>query len=174
MGNKKSKRACEAERRVEQVRNQSATGKTPKKAPTKSKATSRTQKTREETNKRVPDVYWAKIKDRYVFNNDKTDSKAHTYAIYTDDKTKENRIIQTHHLYEPYKKNMDKVNCGLYLKVKTTKHETVSGLDNSYYNKTVDGKKIDFNSAEIESIDRTPINKKLAQRIIKFANKPLK
>ena len=134
----------------------------------------KTQKTRKDTNQNIPDVYWATIKDKYIFSKDKKNEKSHAYAIYTDSKTKENRIVQAHHLYNPDKKNMEKVNKGLYLKVKTTQHETPSGLDNYYYNKTIDGKKIDFKSDEIVSIDKTPINKKLAKQIIEFASYPKK
>lgn len=123
-------------------------------------------------NKDIPDVYWATIKDRYIF--DKNSDKMHSYAIYTDSVTKENRVIQTHHLYEPSKKNMEKVKNGLFLKVKTTMHETPSGLDNYYYNKTINGKNIDFKSNEIISIDKTPINKKLAKQIIEFAKNSCK
>ena len=134
----------------------------------------KTQKTREVACKSIPDVYWATIKDKYIFSKDKKNEKSHTYAIYTDSKTKENRIVQAHHLYNPDKKNMEKVKKGLCLKVKTTQHETVSGLDNFYYNKTIDGKSIDFSSKEIVSIDKTPINKKLAKQILDFANKQKK
>lgn len=122
-------------------------------------------------NNDIPDVYWATIKDRYIFDKDKTNDKYHSYAIYTDMETKENRVIQSHHLYKPDKKNMEKVKNGLLLKVKTTMHETPSGLDSYYYNKTVNGKSIDFKNVDVISIDKTPINKKLAKQIVEFAKK---
>lgn len=113
------------------------------------------------------DMRLAKIRNRYMINSGNPMGE-HTYAVYTDNETKEVRAVETTHLYIPDKSNMEKLRKGLLRKVKFNGYETPSGVHNAYYNTNINGEPIDLSHADIR-IDKTPIPQSQAIDIKTFA-----
>lgn len=113
------------------------------------------------------DMRLAKIRNRYMINSGNPMGE-HTYAVYTDNETKEVRAVETTHLYVPDKSNMNKLRKGLLRKVKFNGYETPSGVHNAYYNTNINGEPIDLSHDDIR-LDKTPIPQSQAIDIKTFA-----
>lgn len=101
-------------------------------------------------------------------------NQSHIYAAYKDKKSGETRLIQMTHIIEPRKK--DAIKQGHILPVKLPNVDMPSGVNNSYYNKDINGDPIDLK--KIEALDipgkkkkATYISKSLSEKIIAFAKK---
>lgn len=120
----------------------------------------------------IEGMHLAKIRNRYMFDSDDPYG-VHTYAVYSDEKTKEVRAIETTHLYKVDEKNMGKVKRGLLLKVHFDGYETPSGVNNTYYGTNVDGNPIDISHGDVYMYDK-PIAENQAKDIKAFANRERK
>lgn len=101
-------------------------------------------------------------------------NQAHIYAVYKDKATGETRLIQMTHVIEPKKEKAIKK--GYLMPVKLPNVDMPSGVNNSYYNKDINGDPIDLQKIKAKDIEgkkkkATYIRKSLAEKIIAFAQK---
>ena len=109
----------------------------------------------------------ARIKDSYMF--DKNSKGSHWYVLYYDRPSSSYRAVELTHLYSPDKKRFDKVKKNTLMKMKFSKFETPSGVDNSYYSTDINNKKINVNSKSILTISNKHLPKSQSSKIIQFA-----
>ena len=113
----------------------------------------------------------AKIKNNYLFNSNNPNG-IHTYAVYYYKKTKSNRAIGLTHLYVKDKNRFNQVRRGNILVEKFKEFDVPSGVKNSYFDKNIVGKKIDFKDRKnVLFVSNRYLSKKQACKIINFAKR---
>lgn len=112
-----------------------------------------------------------KIKNKYLFKSDKPEG-THTYAVYRDRRTKEDRAVALTHLYVKDKDRFRQVSKGNIFITKFKEFDVPSGVQNYYYGKTLNGKNIDLrDSKNIYPVSKRYLNKKQSDNIKKFATR---
>ncbi len=139
--------------------------RTTKRATTSSRQKSAPTKPTQSKNNPIT-MFLAKINDTFMLGGQST--KSHTYAVYTDTKTKRVRAIPTTHLYTPDDKNMEKLAKGLLKKEKFAGYETPSGINNYFVTTNHSGDKLSLKDKNI-TLDKTPLTQSQAKRIVDFA-----
>lgn len=109
-----------------------------------------------------------KIKNKYFFNSSKPNG-THTYAVYYDKQTKQNRAIALTHLYVKDEKRFNQVRKGNILVTNFKEFETPTGVQNYYYSKTTGNAKISLKDNDIVKVYKRYLPKKQADRLKKFA-----
>lgn len=110
-----------------------------------------------------------KIKNRYLFKSDKPHG-THTYAVYKDKKTGENRAVALTHLYVKDDKRFQQVKKGNIAITKFKEFDVPSGVKNYYYGTTLTGRKIDLNDrSNVVAVSNRYLNKKQSDFIKRFA-----
>lgn len=109
-----------------------------------------------------------KIKNKYLFNSDNPNG-IHTYAVYYDNKTKQNRAIALTHLYIKDDKRFKQVKKGNIMVSKFKEFETPTGVQNYYYSKNTSGKNINLKDKDVVKVNRRYLPKKQADEIKRFA-----
>ena len=114
------------------------------------------------------------IKNRYMFNSNNPNGK-HTYAVYYDRKNKRYHAIQLTHLYVKDANRFKQVSKGNIMVTKFKEFDVPSGVRNQYYNKNVNGGKINLNDkSNVKLVSKRHLSKKQSDKIKLFANKPHK
>ena len=85
-----------------------------------------------------------KIKNKYLFNSNNPNG-THTYAAYYDRANKRYNAVQLTHLYVKDDKRFKQVKRGDIMVTKFKEFDVPSGVRNQYYNKNINGSKIDLN-----------------------------
>lgn len=111
-----------------------------------------------------------KIRNKYLFNSDNPQG-IHTYAVYYDKQTKQNRAVALTHLYEKDKDRFKQVKKGNIMISKFKEFETPTGVKNYYYTKNTKGKKINLKDKDVVKVHKRFLPKKQADKIKKFAYK---
>jgi hypothetical protein len=112
-----------------------------------------------------------KIKNKYLYKGNNPEG-THTYAVYYDRKTKRNRAVGLTHLYVKDNKRFEAVKKGKIAIEKFKNFETPSGVKNSFYDKNVNGGKIDLkDSAHVVYVSKRYLPSKQASRIRNFAKR---
>lgn len=111
-----------------------------------------------------------KIKNKYLFDSDNP-LGTHTYAVYYDRKTKQNRAIALTHLYVKDEKRFKQVNKGNIMVEKFKEFETPTGVQNYYYSKNKKGKKINLKDDDVVKVYNRYLSKKQSNKLKKFARK---
>lgn len=112
-----------------------------------------------------------RIKNRYLFDGDKPNG-IHSYAVYYDRKTKQNRVIGLTHLFVKDKKRFNQIKRGLLMKENFKEFETPTGVKNYYFSKNYMGEKIDLTDKNnVVYISKKHLSKKQADKIKNFAKK---
>lgn len=109
-----------------------------------------------------------KIKNKYLFNSDNPNG-VHTYAVYYDNRTKQNRAIALTHLYIKYDKRFKQVKKGNIMVSKFKEFETPTWVQNYYYSKNTSGKNISLKDRDIVKVNRRYLPNKQANEIKRFA-----
>ena len=109
-----------------------------------------------------------KIKNRYLYNSNNPNG-THTYAVYYDRKTKQNRAIALTHLYVKDEKRYRQVRRGKILISNFKEFETPSGVQNYYYSKNTCGKNINLKDNEIVKVFKRYLPKQQAEKLKNFA-----
>lgn len=112
----------------------------------------------------------AKIRNKYLFKSDNPNG-THTYAVYYDKKTKQNRAIALTHLYVKDDKRFKQVKKGNIMVAKFKEFETPTGVKNYYYSKNTSGKNINLKDNDIVKVNKRYLPKKQADKMKKFARK---
>lgn len=112
----------------------------------------------------------AKIKNKYLYKSDNPNGN-HTYAVYYDNKSKETRAVALTHLYVKDDKRFKQVKKGNIKIEKFKEFDVPSGVQNYYYSKNVNGKKINLKDKDVVSVSKRYLSKIQANRIKKFAYK---
>ena len=111
------------------------------------------------------------IKNRYMFKSNNPNGK-HTYAVYYDRKNKQYNAIQLTHLYVKDSNRFKQVSKGNIMVTKFKEFDVPSGVRNQYYNKNVNGAKINLNDkSNVKLVSKRHLNKKQSNLIKLFANK---
>lgn len=115
-----------------------------------------------------------KIKNRYMFKSSNPNG-VHTYATYYDRQNKRYNAIQLTHLYVKDANRFKQVSKGNIMVTKFKEFDVPSGVRNQYYNKNVNGGKINLNDkSNVKLVSKRHLNKKQSDKIKLFANKPYK
>ena len=115
-----------------------------------------------------------KIKNGYLFKSNNPNG-THTYATYYDRKNKRYNAIQLTHLYVKDENRFKQVKRGNIMVTKFKEFDVPSGVRNQYYNKTVNGGKIDLkDKANVKLISSRHLSKQQSDKIKTFANKRFK
>lgn len=114
-----------------------------------------------------------KIKNRYLFNSNNPNG-THAYAAYYDRKNKRYNAVQLTHLYIKDENRFKQVKRGNIMVTKFNEFDTPSGVRNQYYNKNINGGKIDLKDKNVTYIAKRYLTKKQSDKIKLFANKPHK
>ena len=114
-----------------------------------------------------------RIKNRYLFKGNNPNG-THTYATYYDRQNKRYNAVQLTHLYVKDANRFRQVQRGNIMITKFKEFDVPSGVRNQYYNKNVNGGKIDLNDKNITYISKHHLTKKQSDKIKLFANKPHK
>ena len=110
-----------------------------------------------------------KIKNGYLYDSDNPKG-THTYAVYQDKKTKENRAVALTHLYVKDNKRFRQVKKGNIAITKFKEFDVPSGVQNYYYGSTKKGRMIDLkDSKNVEPVSNRYLGKKQSNFIKKFA-----
>ena len=121
------------------------------------------------------------IKNKYMYKPATPEEKkkykpngVHLYAAYTDEETKELRLVQMTHVIEEQK--AAKIKRGKLLMVKLPNVDMPSGVKNEYFSKDVDGNAIDLAKVKAQNIKSksgkaTYVRKPMADKIKAFAKK---
>lgn len=121
------------------------------------------------------------IKNKYMYKPTTPEEKkkykpngVHLYAAYTDEETKELRLVQMTHVLENRKEK--KIKSGKLLLVKLPNVDMPSGVHNSYYCKDVNGDAIDLAKVKAQNVKSksgkaTYVRKPMADKIKAFAKK---
>ena len=112
----------------------------------------------------------AKIRNKYLFESDKPNG-THTYAVYYDKQTKQNRAIALTHLYIKDEKRFKQVRKGNIMITNFKEFETPTGVQNYYYSQNTKGKKINLKDADVVKIHKRYLPKKQADKLKKFAKR---
>ena len=112
----------------------------------------------------------AKIKNRYLFKSNNPNG-VHTYATYYDRKNQRYNAIQLTHLYVKDSNRFKQVSKGNIMVTKFKEFDVPSGVRNQYYNKNVNGGKIDLKDKNVTYIAKQHLTKKQSDKIKLFANK---
>lgn len=110
----------------------------------------------------------AKIRNKYLFNSNKPNG-IHTYAVYYDKQTKQNRAIALTHLYVKDEKRFKQVKKGNIMISNFKEFDTPTGVQNYYYSKNVSGKKISLKDKDVVKVHKRFLPKKQADKLKKFA-----
>lgn len=110
----------------------------------------------------------AKIKNKYLYNSDNPNG-THTYAVYYDKKTKQNRAVALTHLYVKDDKRFKQVKKGNIMISKFKEFDTPTGVQNYYYSKTIKGNKINLKDNDVVKVNKRYLPKKQADKIKNFA-----
>ena len=111
-----------------------------------------------------------KIKNRYLFNSNNPNG-THTYATYYDRTNKCYNAVQLTHLYVKDANRFKQVSRGNIMITKFKEFDVPNGVRNQYYNKNVNGGKIDLNDKNVTYVSKRHLNKKQSNQIKLFANK---
>ena len=114
-----------------------------------------------------------KIKNKYLFNSNNPNG-THTYATFYDRKNKRYNAVQLTHLYVKDANRFKQVSRGNIMVTKFKEFDVPSGVRNQYYNKNINGGKIDLKNKNIIYIAKNHLSKKQSNSIKSFANKPHK
>lgn len=115
-----------------------------------------------------------KIKNSYLFNSNNPNG-THTYATYYDRKNKRYNAIQLTHLYVKDENRFKQVKRGNIMITKFKEFDTPTGVRNQYYNKNINGSKIDLNDkVNVVKVSKRFLPKKQSTQIKNFANKLFK
>lgn len=109
-----------------------------------------------------------KIRNKYLFNSNKSNG-THTYAVYYDKQTKQNRAIALTHLYVKDEKRFKQVKKGNIMIANFKEFETPTGVQNYYYSQNTSGKKINLKDKDVVKVHKRFLPKKQADRLKKFA-----
>lgn len=113
----------------------------------------------------------AKIKNKYLFKGNNPEG-THTYAVYYDRPTKRYRAVGLTHLYVKDEKRFTQIKQGRIRVEKFKEFDVPSGVKNSYFDSTCDGKKIDLNDKRnVVKVESRFLSKSQSSRIKKFATK---
>ena len=110
------------------------------------------------------------IKNRYMFKSSNPNG-IHTYATYYDRKNKQYNAVQLTHLYVKDANRFKQVSKGNIMVTKFKEFDVPSGVRNQYYNKNVNGGKIDLKDKNVTYIAKRHLTKKQSDKIKLFANK---
>lgn len=111
----------------------------------------------------------AKIKNKYLFKGDKPEG-THTYAVYYHRPTKRYRAVGLTHLYVKDDKRFKQVKKGNIRIEKFKEFDVPSGVQNYYYDKTVNGGKIDLtDKIAVTKIEKRYLSKTQSERVKNFA-----
>ena len=110
----------------------------------------------------------AKIKNKYLYKDDNPEG-IHTYALYYDKPSKCYRAVGLTHLYVKDKKRFIQIKQGKIHIEKFKEFDVPSGVRNHYYDKNVDGKKIDILDRNNIVVGQRYLTKKQSERIKRFA-----
>ena len=110
------------------------------------------------------------IKNRYMFKGNNPNG-VHTYATYYDNKNKRYNAIQLTHLYVKDANRFKQVSKGNIMVTKFKEFDVPSGVRNQYYNKNINGGKIDLKNKNVTYISKRHLTKKQSDKIKLFANK---
>ena len=112
-----------------------------------------------------------KIKNSYLFKSNYPNG-THTYATYYDRKNKRYNAIQLTHLYVKDTNRFKQVSKGNIMVTKFKEFDVPSGVRNQYYNKNVNGGKINLNDkSNVKLVSKRHLSKKQSDKIKLFANK---
>ena len=112
-----------------------------------------------------------KIKNRYLYKGNDPNG-IHTYAVYYDKKTKKNRAVGLTHLYVKDEKRFKQVTKGNIMVMKFKEFDVPSGVKNSYFDKNIQGKKIDLkDKSNVKFISQRYLKKVQSDRIKNFAKR---
>ena len=112
-----------------------------------------------------------KIKNRYLYKGNDPNG-VHTYAVYYDNKSKKNRAVGLTHLYVKDEKRFKQVTKGNIMVMKFKEFDVPSGVKNSYFDKNVQGKKIDLkDKSNVKFISQRYLKKAQSDRIKNFAKR---
>lgn len=114
-----------------------------------------------------------KIKNKYLFNSNNPNG-THTYAAFYDRKNKCYNAVQLTHLYVKDANRFRQVSRGNIMVTKFKEFDVPSGVRNQYYNKNINGGKIDLKDKNVIYVAKNHLNKKQSNCIKLFANKPHK
>ena len=96
-------------------------------------------------------------------------------STYYDRKNKRYNAIQLTHLYIKDANRFKQVSKGNILVTKFKEFDVPSGVRNQYYNKNINGGKINLNDkSNVKLVSNRHLNKKQSDKIKLFANKPYK
>lgn len=110
----------------------------------------------------------------YLFKSSNPNG-VHTYATYYDRKNKRYNAIQLTHLYVKDANRFKQLSKGNIMITKFKKFDVPSGVRNQYYNKNVNGGKIDLNDKiNVVKVGKRYLSKKQSSQIKNFANKTFK
>lgn len=109
-----------------------------------------------------------KIKNKYLFKSSNPEG-THTYAVYKDRDSNEIRAIQLTHLYTKDEKRFVQVRNGNILVEKFKEFDVPSGVRNQYYNRDVNGNKINLKNNNVFKNSNRFLKHDQAERIRKFA-----
>lgn len=110
-----------------------------------------------------------KIKNKYLFNSDNPNG-THTYAVYFDRKSRENRAVGLTHLYVKDDKRFKQVKRGNIAITKFKEFDVPSGVQNYYYGRNIYGDYINLTDRDnVVKVGTRYIGKKQSDFIVKFA-----
>ncbi|MBO4962912.1 MAG: hypothetical protein J6C97_03950 [Clostridia bacterium] len=113
----------------------------------------------------------ATIKNRYLFKDDNPNG-IHTYGVYYDKPTKRYRAVGLTHLYIKDNKRFIQVRRGNLLIMDFKEFETPSGVKNSYFDKNVNGGKIDvYDKNNVKFLSNRFLSKSQSDTIKNFATR---
>lgn len=112
----------------------------------------------------------AKIKNKYMYNDNKNKNGFHYYILDYDRHTKSYTAYQLTHLYSKDVKKFNQLNKGKLCKLSLSKFETPSALKKNCYKTNTNNEKITLKSVDAKVIYNT-ITKDKAQIIRKFLQK---
>ncbi len=110
-----------------------------------------------------------KIKNKYLFKSNKPNG-VHTYAVYYDKKSKENRAVALTHLYVKDEKRFKQVKKGNIAITKFKEFDVPSGVQNYYYGTTLSGQKITLkNNRNVIPVSSRYVSKRQSDFVKHFA-----
>lgn len=111
-----------------------------------------------------------KIRNSYLFKSDNP-LGTHTYAVYYDRKNKRNNAIVLTHLYLKDPKRFNQVKKGNIMISKFKEFDTPSGVQNSYYSKSISGDVIDLKNSNVVKVYKRRLPRKQAKQLKNFAKR---
>lgn len=109
-----------------------------------------------------------KIKNKYLFKSDNPNGY-HTYAVYYDRKSKENRAVALTHVYNPDKKRFEQIKKGNIKLEKFKEFDVPSGVKNYFYSRNINGDRINLSDDAVIEVGKRYISKSQASRIKRFS-----